>query len=214
MQQPNRPDFSNYLAHFTAKRAPFSRSTDNPTAHVKGMQPYDRIVSMLNGKKILASRLPWNNRNAICLTECPWSSLLSHAKTYSPYGIGFTKEFIFNKGGAPAFYVRPDLFEKQQWNNEVLTFTTPFWPPYRNAALRTNGKLGNKNVDYSHEREWRVPEDMDFAYTDIAFVVLNTYEDMASFPKPLKDAIGRDKFLLMQNYKNIENLWPFLKVET
>jgi hypothetical protein len=31
---------------------------------------------------------------------------------------------------------------------------------------------------------------------------------MAKFPKELKDAIGRDKFLLMDNYKMIEKLWP------
>lgn len=31
---------------------------------------------------------------------------------------------------------------------------------------------------------------------------------MAQFPKELKDAIGRDKFLLMDNYTKIETLWP------
>lgn len=31
---------------------------------------------------------------------------------------------------------------------------------------------------------------------------------MAAFPKDLKDAIGRDKFILMDNYIHIEKLWP------
>ena len=31
---------------------------------------------------------------------------------------------------------------------------------------------------------------------------------MAQFPKELKDEIGRDKFLLLDNYKMIEKLWP------
>lgn len=31
---------------------------------------------------------------------------------------------------------------------------------------------------------------------------------MAMFPQDLKDAIGRDTFLLMDNYTRIEELWP------
>ena len=31
---------------------------------------------------------------------------------------------------------------------------------------------------------------------------------MARFPRELKDAIGRDKFILMDMYRKIEELWP------
>lgn len=62
--------------------------------------------------------------------------------------------------------------------------------------------------DYSHEREWRVAHDLTFDYTDIEFVILKDYKSMAMFPQDLKDAIGRDKFLLMDNYTRIEELWP------
>ena len=34
---------------------------------------------------------------------------------------------------------------------------------------------------------------------------------MAQFPKEFKDAIGRDKFILVDDYKNIERLWPVHK---
>ena len=37
----------------------------------------------------------------------------------------------------------------------------------------------------------------NFDYTDITFIVLNDYNDMAQFPSHLKDAIGREKFILM-----------------
>lgn len=210
----NRPDFSDYLAHFTTGRRPCSTAKNNPTAKVKGTSAYDRVLAILRGKKILASKLPWNNKEAICMTECPWGSLLDHAKRYSPYGIGFKKEFIFSKEGGPAFYVRPDLYEKQTWNDDVLTFVTPFWPSYRPAPLLTNGLLRNRNIDYSHEREWRVPKDLEFEYEDIEFIVLKNYKDMAKFPKALKDSIGRNKFLLMENYQQVERLWPILRVET
>ena len=71
-----------------------------------------------------------------------------------------------------------------------------FLPPYRPSHL----KIG-KTCDCTHEREWRVPHDFPFEYKDIEFVILNNYQDMAEFPKELKDAIGREKFILMDNYR-------------
>jgi hypothetical protein len=53
-----------------------------------------------------------------------------------------------------------------------------------------------------------VPHDLKFDYNHIEFVVVKNYEDMAKFPQPLKDAIGRNKFIIMEIYKNIEKLWP------
>ncbi len=69
-----------------------------------------------------------------------------------------------------------------------------------------------KKCDYTHEREWRVAHDLDFNYADISFIVLPDYQAMARFPQPFKNEIGRDKFLLMDNYKKIEELWPVHKI--
>ncbi len=203
-----KPDHSNYLAHFTTNRHPVgNKERDNPgLTATKGKSAYDRLVSILKSKKIIASTLPWNKKNAVCLTECPWTSLLIHAKHYSPYGIGFNKAFIFGTGGAPAFYVRADYFEKQKWADHIYTFVTPFWPSYR--PKKKNATTSFKTIDYTHEREWRVPHDLTFNYDDIEFIVVNTYEDMAKFPAELKDSIGREKFLIMEIYNNIERLWP------
>lgn len=186
-----RADQSEYLAHFT-----------------KGAKAFENIVSILNDKVIRAGPLPWTNLPAVCFTECPWPSLIKHAESYSPYGIGFTKPHIFAAGGGPAYYVRADHFKKQQWDSHVFAFATPFWPSYRPKTLRGKEHLSGKTVDYSHEREWRVPHNFLFEHSAIQFVVLKSYEDMARFPKPLKDAIGRDKFILVEVYRNIESLWP------
>jgi len=182
---------SKYLAHFT-----------------KGQDAYDNLVSILHEQKVRANALPWNNKPAVCLTECPWSSLLDHAQNYSPYGVGFGKNHIFAAGGGPAYYVRADHYQTQQWEDNVHTFVTPFWPAYRPNPLKTTEYLNGRTVDYAHEREWRVPHDLSFDRTRISFVILNTYEDMARFPKTLKDAIGRQKFILMDVYRKIEELWP------
>ncbi len=186
-----RPDQTDYIAHFTS-----------------GHDAYDRLVSILADATIKAGTLPWTNRPAVCLTECPWTSLIDHARRYSPYGVGFGKHHVFAAGGGPAFYVRADQFKKQQWDPHLYTFVTPFWPAYRPPSLRTDEYLGGKTVDYSHEREWRVPHDFKFDLARVAFVILDTYDDMARFPKDLKDKVGREKFILMDIYRKIEELWP------
>lgn len=90
----------------------------------------------------------------------------------------------------------------------MKAFATPFAPAYRPVSLRDDAFLGGKTVDFSHEREWRVPHDFTFTLAEVAFVVVDTYEDVARVPKPLKDAIGRKKFLIMDVYREIESLWP------
>ena len=192
----NRPDVSPYLAHFTSQKFPKGyKNKENPTNKFMYSTPEKRLISILTGKKIFASQVPWvGNHKAVCLTECPWTSLITHTEQYSSYGIGFKKEFVFSKGGGPVYYVRADMFNNQKWDPTVLP-----------TAKITK-------CDYTHEREWRVAADLDFEYSDIDFVVLPDYEAMARFPKQLKDDIGRGKFLLMENYKKIEELWPVHKL--
>jgi hypothetical protein len=202
----NRPDFSKYLAHFTTDRHPVSDAETNPTNAVKELSAKKRLIAILTEKKITASIMPWTGCHAVCFTECPWAGLLEHTEQYSPYGIGFEKSFIFSRNGSPVYYVRADQYEKQEWHEHLKPFVTPFWPPYRPKSIEKKKMF--KTCDYSHEREWRVPHDLPFDYNNISFIILNNYSDMAQFPKELKDTIGREKFILMDNYRNIEGLWP------
>lgn len=202
-----RPDFSNFLGHFTSNRQPVGKNDlTNPVKDKAKGHALTRLISILTDKKIVASTMPWTGTHAVCLTECPWSSLIDHTNVYSPYGIGFNKQFIFSRNGGPVYYVRADQYEKQEWHEHLKAFVTPFWPSYRPKSI--NQKKTFTTCDYTHEREWRVPHDLSFEYSQIEFIILDKYEDMAKFPKELKDAIGRDKFLLMDNYKMIEKLWP------
>ena len=203
-----RPDFSNFLAHFTRDGDPYGGADQEGVEDFATMNARERLVAILKSGVIKATSMPWVNQNASCFTECPWSSLIDHATHYSSYGIGFTKPHVFAAGGGPVYYVRADHYKKQQWEGHVQTFVTPFWPHYRPAHLKTDEHLNGKTIDYSHEREWRVPHDFTFSLDQVQFLILPTYEEMATFPKELKDAIGREKFLLMEVYRNIERLWP------
>lgn len=210
----NRPDFSNYLVHFTSDSQPKGGVDNNPVKDIVGLSASERLLRILKDKKIRASQMPWTGANAVCFTECPWSSLLAHTENYSPYGIGFSKKSVFAKNGAPAIYIRPDHFEEQKekgFVNHLYSFLTPFAPSYRPYKMKEKyKKIGD--CDYTHEREWRVPHNYQFDYKHIEFIILNSYQDMDSFSDELKDAIGMEKFIFMDNYKMVEKLWPVHKI--
>lgn len=203
----NRPDFSQYLVHFTSDRSPCGKNTEISIDGFLKMNAYEKLLSILSQKKIYASVMPWTGSQAVCFTECPWNSLIEHTSNYSPYGIGFEKNYVFSKNGGPVYYIRADEYNKQQeWHEHIKPFLTPFCPAY--APKKVKECLEGKICDFSHEREWRVPHDFPFEIKKISFIILNSYEDMAKFPKEFKDVIGRDNFILMENYKKIEQLWP------
>ena len=213
VEVPIRPDISEFLAHFTTDRGPAGDDNpDNPAFQFKELSALERLIRILEQGRIVATAIPWTGRIAACFTECPWTSLLDHARRYSPYGVGFNKPLIFAAGGGPVYYVRADHWEKQDWDPHLRTFVSPFWPSYRPRPLRSRKYLSGSTVDYSHEREWRIPHDFTFSHDRVEFVVVNTYKDVAQFPKDLKDAIGRDKFLIMDVYRHIEKMWPLHKI--
>jgi hypothetical protein len=217
-----RPDFSEYVGHFTKDAVPIVADDIDPANAAAVTQPaFDRLVNILRMGRILATAMPWTGRRAVALTECPWGSLIDHSNKYLPFGIGFAKARIFAAGGGPALYLRPDLTEKQQreyrhnddaerkgFHPHIWAFVTPFVPAYAPQGFLDDHWHNKPIVDYSHEREWRVPHDFTFHFDQVEFIVVETYDDMARFPRDLKDQIGRDKFLILDVYRPIERLWP------
>ena len=172
------------------------------------MSARDKLISILKEKKIRASKVAWTDQSVVCFTECPWSSLLRHAKAYSPYGIGFTKKLVYSRNGNPVFYVNPSLYGKEDWNVSVYPFVTPFVPIYAADKVKNQKPFYGKPVDYSHEREWRVAKDFSFQYTYLRFVILDKYQDLDFIPEEIKTEVGLDKFIFMDTYRKIEELWP------
>ena len=197
----NRPDISYYLAHFTKDKKDENNKTICSAKNI--------LIKILNEKRILASAISWTGTPCTCFTESPWCSLLAHAQEYSAYGIGFEKPRIFAAGGAPVYYVRCDRFQSQSWDDDERKkpFSTPFFPDYTPKS-KLDDFYPHKVIDYSHEREWRIKGDFEFDYSHISFVVLKSFYDFEQFPDNLKTAIGRKKFIIMENYKMIEKLWP------
>lgn len=211
LDRSNRPDFSIYLSHFT-KDGDFCHSeqeTDNEA--FRKMTAFERLCSILEMMEIKTSTMPWTNTPGVCFTECPWSSLLIHTQQYSPYGIGFTKEFIYRHGGSPVFYMRFKLLNAIQKNikdnqtkQNLLKLLTPYSPDYDTDYAK--GKY--PRVDYTHEREWRMPNSLTFSFEDIAFVIIKKYEDYDMLPDDFKANFDRNKIIVMDNYRLVEELWP------
>jgi len=209
-----RPDFSDFVVHFTTNRKPCGDNSDQGDERnglIKG-DAYSCLENILKTGEVWATTMPWTNQKAVCFTECTWASLLDHANHYSPFGIGFSKAFLFACGGGPAIYLRADLYDKQKkaggFESNLHSFITPFWPFYAPKPHRDRYYGGKSGIDYAHEREWRVPHDVKFTASKVAFVIVDKYEDMAKLPKAVKDAIGREKFLIMSNYRKVEEFWP------
>jgi len=214
----NRPDFSSFVVHFTKDATPIStKQKSTELTEIAAMTAKDRLFSILKNRRVQATRMPWTNKRAVCFTECTWPSLLGHAQRYSPYGVGFKKEFLFGNGGGPAFYMPPHLLKRQQkyvgqgkhpFDPELFAFLTPFTPFYAQQSYKDEHWEGKSPVDFSHEREWRVPRDLEFSADHVQFVLVDTYEDMAQAPKDLKDSVGREKWIIMSVYRRIEEIWP------
>lgn len=211
LNRGNRPDFSEFLSHFT-KDGDYCNSNQCPdVSPFRKMNAFQRLCSILNMKEIKASKMPWTNLPGVCFTECPWSSLLAHTQNYSNYGIGFTKEFIYKNNGSPVFYMRKkiiNIIEKYIKDSKILetilTNVTPYSPLYETEYMRHQIKL----VDYTHEREWRIPTDLTFKYEDIKFLILARHEDYDFLPQEFIEVFDRDKIIIMNNYRKIEELWP------
>ena len=207
-----------YVVHFTKDAHPIS--SDMPgvdLGSITSMSAKERIFSILREQRIMATKMPWTNKPAVCFTECTWPSLMGHAQRYSTYGVGFRKEFLFAAGGGPAFYMPPHILKRQKdhvggdkvpFDPQLYSFLTPFVPFYAPQAYKDEHWNGKSPVDFSHEREWRVPHDLVFTTDRVQFVLVDTYEDMAQAPKELKDAVGREKWIIMSVYRKIEELWP------
>jgi hypothetical protein len=146
-----RIDLSHYLVHFTKA----SESGD----------AYSVLKKILRERRIIgSSKFRRGGQKCVCFTEAPLGSLehgLINSRDfsrYAPFGIQFSKEQIFALGGRPVIYQPESEF--------LLLPETLAWRHVR-FELRASGI-----VDFTWEREWRLPcEEMPFRERDVTVVL-------------------------------------------
>lgn len=161
------PDFNEVVVHFTGRRC-----TDELASH--------RLLEVVDAGAILATIPYGNDLGAACFTESTVRGVrwLIGQKHFVPYGIAFTKAFLFENGGAPAIVVRGDEWRHvRNMPPELRARTIRLWP----GATPDLGEVLPMHLhtrsEWLGEREWRVPADsgtpaIRFTTDDIAFLVV------------------------------------------
>lgn len=117
-----------------------------------------------------------DNLVRICFTEIRLSQAQTHAERYGKLGIGFTRDFIMNKGGRPVIYIPYDPKEDSQLLEDSIRYfynqsggdTGPKaeceWQVEMRKQLtwimaHVKRMSNGKNEDYYEEMEWRLVYD-------------------------------------------------------
>lgn len=164
-------DVTARLTHLTR------RVDDNPDPHAA----VNVLMKILSERRLVGSSTKQGfivgRRRAVCFQEAPLYSIgqnmrheasLGSKLRYDPYGLTFAKDYIFRKGGRPVIYERTSdakryLPEEQWWR-----------------IVRFDLSDQRNFIDWTHEREWRVPDDLEFELTE-AFVLVPNKDGYRAF---------------------------------
>ena len=144
---------SPYLIHFTSGES--------------NQQAFETLQKIIGERRLLAgSRMTKGQHPCVCFSEAPIGLLdggLVNERAYSryrPFGILFSKSWIFAMGGRPVIYESDEEY-----------YSLPASHQWRHVLYRPDSE---EPVDFTWEREWRVQcEYLDFAPETGSIVVPN-----------------------------------------
>jgi hypothetical protein len=185
MEKIRRADFSDSLVHLTRERREYSSNNFAEQTLLREVSAFDVLKEILSSGTLRGSGNAGyvkGNRTAVCFSEIPLSAMhlfarppddpLERAKParYRFYGIAVSKRALFEAGGRPVIYL-PD--------------SEGHWIPPDEKWRQVRFEYGV--VDFTHEREWRVPGDLDLTKLGVYVIVWSTSEEkaLAKFPTPL-----------------------------
>ena len=195
--------------HFTKGKdfvLPDPVTRGDPLFDFKHASAQDRLMNILKKKTIYPSPIPWlpNKPKAVCFTECIWDALIELSEAYSPYGLVFSKRLVFEKGGGPALYVRGDHLKALIDAGEVPPNLEPFIEPFDPKEVLKRGV----KIDYIQEREWRLPNEVAFEYSDLEYVLVESIEDVTNIVHEIGAAsLPEKKFIPLNTYEEIRKAW-------
>ena len=136
---------------------------------------------------------------AVCLQELPLTAIvenllyedsLNDKIRYSPFGIRLSKPFVYKKGGRPVIYENSTLMKNYLPESE-------YW---RIVNLNLTDK--ESCMDWTHEREWRVPDKLRFSYGCIEVIVKNG----KYYRKLVERCISEDRMDILTEIRGIVTL--------
>ncbi|SRR6266480_6006230 len=150
----NRADISPNLIHFT--------SGDDYVDAFRRLRKIIEDRKLIAGTRFIKGKYP-----CVCFSEAPLSSLSdglvnedSYSR-YSPFGIMVSKKWLFAQGGRPVIYETDreyrHLPESLRWRHVAYDIRDGF-----------------ENIDFTWEREWRIPcHHLSFGEASAVIVVLD-----------------------------------------
>ena len=165
-----RSDLCTFLTHFTKPR-----SLEGSMASAMDVLFEILSTTTLKGSTTKTGFIV-GDTPAVCFQESPPTSLaqnlyfeqkISDSTTdskwrYSPLGVMFFKTTVYRSGG------RPVIYEKTETAKDFLP-SDEWW-----RIVKLDHSDSNKIIDWTHEREWRVPHHYKFELKDATVVLLRS----------------------------------------
>lgn len=149
------------------------------TRRSDGKSAFEILCKILDEKTILASDTSGyirQNQKAVCFQDVPLYSLAENIKyedeystnnsvdtnrtrfRYEAFGLRFNKGTMFQKGARPVIYGT---------KSELDSF--PSSEQWRCVQIDLHDS--ENIIDWTHEREWRIPGDFSFEYEEVEIIV-------------------------------------------
>jgi hypothetical protein len=193
LRRYNLPDVADHVIHFTGRNGP-QMAVDEK---IKGKSAAQRLTDILIGRRIRAFGTFGSDSPVVCFTESVRASVsrLIAEQRYTAWGIGFDKEFVFGQTGGPAFYVRGDEWpELAELPQPLRCRAVRFWPgadPEPGVEHFLPNHLASTS-EWLHEREWRVPGDFTFGWSDVKFLIAPEVEWQPYVARRLYESVGEE----------------------
>ena len=165
------PDLADHVIHFTGRAGP----RINVDPEIEALDDESRLLRILQTGELLGFETFGAASSVVCLTESTKTaiSFLVREGRYTPCGVGFSKQYVFDRGGGPALYVRGDEWSMVQSLPEPLrSRAVRFWPGAAPAPGEFLASDLTAPSEWLHEREWRVPERLVFDWDDVEFLLV------------------------------------------
>lgn len=134
------PDLSAVLTHFCDR----ARPQGGIPAEITSMAASQRLASILWESRLRAFVTYSGGDPAVCLTEATVYGLnfLIGRRYYQPWGLVFDRQSVYDAGGGPVWYARPDeYYSVRQISSRVQSWLVRLEP----------------GSDWLEEQEWRIP---------------------------------------------------------
>jgi len=190
----NRSDITGMLTHLTRPSA-IDFDDNEETINRKSVDNLIRILSSkcLNGSTT-SSGFIIGCRPAVCFQDAPLYGIAQNVVNeqryrqsgnrrkirYTGNGLLFSKFYVYGKGGRPVIY--DSKIEAKKYMDK-----DNYWRIV-NFVLSVEDQV---TIDWTHEREWRVPDCFEFKY-DFTHVLVNDKESYDYFIKNCSEEILRE----------------------